>query len=165
MHFKMNRTNGETSKWINSQKNLSLRAGFEEANTFFGTFSGDHKTFGTWKESFLRKEKKIKNEAQQRVMKEVGGSGKQYYTPPVEYMPPLQSFGFVSKNLKCEKCQNKFKTVLSVSAHQGGRKCGVGSQRTCSHFIRLLACILTILYKKYRILTCRNKRESYLVLL
>ena len=58
MHFKMNRTNGETSKWINSQKNLSLRAGFEEANTFFGTFPGDHKTFGTWKESFLRKEKK-----------------------------------------------------------------------------------------------------------
>ena len=58
MHFKMNRTNGETSKWINSQKNLSLRACFEEANTFFGTFPGDHKTFGTWKESFLRKEKK-----------------------------------------------------------------------------------------------------------
>ena len=120
MHFKMNRTNGETSKWINSQKNLSLRVGFEEANTFFGTFLGDHKTFGTWKESFLRKEKKIKNEA------------------------PLQSFGFVSKNLKCEKCQNKFKTALSVSAHQGGRKCGVGSQRTCSHFFRLLARILTI---------------------
>ena len=113
----MNRTNGETSKWINSQKNLSLRAGFEEANTFFGTFPGDHKTFGTWKESFLRKEKKIKNEAQQRVMKEVGGSGKQYYTPPVEYMPPLQSFGFVSKTLKCEKCQSDFETALSVSAH------------------------------------------------
>ena len=113
----MNRTNGETSKWINSQKNLSLRAGFEEANTFFGTFPGDHKTFGTWKESFLRKEKKIKNEAQQRVMKEVGGSGKQYYTPPVEYMPPLQSFGFVSKTLKCEKCQSEFETALSVSAH------------------------------------------------
>ena len=94
MHFKMNRTNGETSKWINSQKNLSLRAGFEEANTFFGTFPGDHKTFGTWKESFLRKEKKIKNEA------------------------PLQSFGFVSKNLKCEKSQNKFETALSVSAHK-----------------------------------------------
>ena len=113
----MNRTNGETSKWINSQKNLSLRAGFEEANTFFGTFPGDHKTFGTWTEYFLRKEKKMKNEAQQRVMKEVGGSGKQYYTPPVEYMPPLQSFGFVSKTLKCEKCQSEFETALSVSAH------------------------------------------------
>ena len=124
MHFKMNRTNGETSKWINSQKNLSLRAGFEEANTFFGTFPGDHQTFGTWKESFLRKEKKIKNEA------------------------PLQSFGFVSKNLKCEKCQNKFKTALSVSVHQGRRKCGVGSQRTCSHFFRLLARIFTIFNKK-----------------
>ena len=50
-------------------------------------------------------------------MKEVGGSGKQYYTPPVEYMPPLQSFGFVSKTLKCEKCQSDFETALSVSAH------------------------------------------------
>ena len=50
-------------------------------------------------------------------MKEVGGSGKQYYTPPVEYMPPLQSFGFVSKTLKCEKCQSEFETALSVSAH------------------------------------------------
>ena len=51
-------------------------------------------------------------------MKEVGGSGKQYYTPSVEYMPSLQSFGFVSKNLKCEKSQNKFETALSVSAHK-----------------------------------------------
>ena len=50
-------------------------------------------------------------------MKEVGGSGKQYFTPPVEYMPPLQSFGFVSKTLKCEKCQSEFETALSVSAH------------------------------------------------
>ena len=47
-------------------------------------------------------------------MKEVGGSGKQYYTPPVEYMPPLQSFGFVSKNLACEKCPNEFDTALQV---------------------------------------------------
>ena len=78
---------------MNSQKNLSLRAGFEKANTFFGTFLGYHKTFGIWKESFLRKEKKIKNEA------------------------PLQSFGFVSKTLKCEKCQSDFETALSVSAH------------------------------------------------
>ena len=59
MHFKMNRTNGETRKWINSQKNLSLWAGFEEANTFSGLSRGTtHKTFGTWKESFHRKEKK-----------------------------------------------------------------------------------------------------------
>ena len=141
MHFKTERTNGVTSKWMNSQKNLLLRAGFEKANTFFGTFPGDHQTFRTWKKSFLRKEKKIKNEA------------------------PLQSFGFVSKNLKCEKCQNKFKTALSVSAHQGGRKCGAGSQRTSSHSFRLIGRILTILDKKYLILTCRDKRESYLIVL
>ena len=50
-------------------------------------------------------------------MKELGGSGKQYYTPPVEYMPPLQSFGFVSKKLDCEKCHNEFENALSVSDH------------------------------------------------
>ena len=105
MHFKMNRTNGETSKWINSQKNLSLRAGFEEANTFFGTFPGDHKTFGTWKESFLRKEKKIKNEAQQRVMKEVGGSGKQYYTPHVEYMHHCKVLDLSAKPLNVKNAK------------------------------------------------------------
>ena len=92
-------------------------ANFEEAKTFFGSFPGNHKTFGPWKQSFLRKEKKIKNEAQQRLMKELGGSGKQYYTPAVEYMPPLQSFGFVSKKLDCEKCQNEFENALSVSDH------------------------------------------------
>ena len=48
--------------------------------------------------------------------------------------------------------------------HQSGRKCGVGSQRTCSDFFPLLARILTI-DKKYRILTCRDKRESHLIVL
>ena len=79
MAVKMRRTNRETSKWLKmiSLKNLTMWANFEEAKTFFGSFPGDHKTFGPWKQSFLRKEKKIKNEAQQRLMKELGGSGKQ----------------------------------------------------------------------------------------
>ena len=34
-----------------------------------------------------------------------------------------------------------------------------------AHFFLLLACILTIFYKKYHILTCRNKRDSYLIVL
>ena len=71
-----------------SLKNLTTWANFEEAKTFFRSFPGNHKTFGPWKQSFLRKEKKIKNEAQQRLMKELGGSGKQYYTPPVEGISP-----------------------------------------------------------------------------
>ena len=54
---------------------------------------------------------------------------------------------------------------LGHSVQQSGRKCGVGSQHTCSHFFRLLARILTIFDKKYRILTCRDKRESYLIVL
>ena len=55
----------------------------------------------------------------------------------------------------------KFSRVVG----QTGRKCGVGSQRTCSHFFRLIARILTIFDKKYRILTHRDKRESYLIVL
>ena len=44
-------------------------------------------------------------------------------------------------------------------------KGGVGSHRTCGHFFWLIARILTIFDKKYRILTRRDKRESYLIVL
>ena len=55
--------------------------------------------------------------------------------------------------------------LLDSIEGQSGRKCGFGSQRTCSHFFRLIARILTIFDKKYRILTRRDKRESYLIVL
>ena len=55
--------------------------------------------------------------------------------------------------------------VQAPTCIQSGRKCGVGSQRTCIHFIRLVARILTTFDNKYRILTCRDKRESYLIVL
>ena len=54
----MNRTNGETSKWINSQKNLSLRAGFEEANTFFRDFPGGPQNFWNLERVFPAKREK-----------------------------------------------------------------------------------------------------------
>ena len=54
---------------------------------------------------------------------------------------------------------------LLVCFLQSGRKCGVGSQRICSHFFQLLARILTIFDKIYRILMCRDKRECYLIVL
>ena len=56
-------------------------------------------------------------------------------------------------------------TTLTNTTNQSGRKCGVGSHCTCSHFFWLIAHILTILDKKYRILTRRDKRESYLIVL
>ena len=55
--------------------------------------------------------------------------------------------------------------MISLSVKQSGRNRGVGSQRTYSHFFRLLASILTIVDKKYRTLTRRDKRESYLIVL
>ena len=53
-------------------------------------------------------------------------------------------------------------TVFVCYCLQSGRKCGVGSQRTCNHFSALSA-FLTIFDKEYHILTCRYKRESYLI--
>ena len=52
-----------------------------------------------------------------------------------------------------------------ITSYQSGTKCGVGSHRTCSHFFCLIAHILTIFDKKYRIWTCCDKRESYLIVL
>ena len=69
-------------------------------------------------------------------------------------------FSYVLDKLSCFKAsQNDFSYV------QSGTKCGVGSHRTCSHFFWLIAHILTIFDKKYRILTRRDKRESYLIVL
>ena len=58
-----------------------------------------------------------------------------------------------------------FHYVSIMIIMQSGTKCGVGSQRTLSHFFHLLARILTIFDKKYRILTRHDKRESYLIVL
>ena len=69
-------------------------------------------------------------------------------------------FSYVLDKLSCFKAsQNDFSYV------QSGTKCGVGSHRTCSHFFWLIARILTIFDKKYRILTRCDKRESYLIVL
>ena len=69
-------------------------------------------------------------------------------------------FSYVLDKLSCFMAsQNDFLYV------QSGTKCGVGSHRTCSHFFWIIALILTIFDKKYRTLTRRDKRESYLIVL
>ena len=50
-----------------------MRENLEQAKEFFGGFSGDHRTFVSWNKDFLQKEKKIKKEAQERLMGDVGG--------------------------------------------------------------------------------------------
>ena len=63
-------------------------------------------------------------------------------------------------------CTVRYWAVLGCTGlYQSGRKCGVCSQRTCSHFFWLLVRILTIFDEKYRILTRRDKRESCLIVL
>ena len=38
----------------------------------------------------------------------MGGTGKQFYNPPSEYSPPVQKFGFIGEDLKCQKCGTRF---------------------------------------------------------
>ena len=113
------KTNRETSEWLKdlSSQNLTMRQNLEEAKIFFGRFAGDHRAFGPWKDVFIRKQKKIKFEAQQRIRRDVGGSGKQFYTPPSEYSPPVQKFEFVGKDLKCNRCQDDLESEANVIIH------------------------------------------------
>ena len=60
---------------------------------------------------------------------------------------------------------NNHCSAFDVNLMQSGTKCGVGSHCTCSHFFWLIVHILTIFDKKYRILTRRDKRESYSIFL
>ena len=57
------KTNRETIKWCKalSSQNLTMR------QNLFGRFAGDHRAFGSWKYGFIRKQKKIKFEAQQQT--------------------------------------------------------------------------------------------------
>mgnify|MGYP007022941113 CR=1 FL=1 len=81
----------ESSKQSKSD-NASKSTIFASKSTiFFGRFAADHRAFGSWKDGFIRKQKKIKFEAQQRIRRDVGGLGKQFYTPPSEYSPPVQN--------------------------------------------------------------------------
>ena len=93
------RTNRETIAWLKalSSQNLTMRQNLEEATIFFGRFAGDHRSFGSWKDGFIRKQKKIKFEAQQRIRRDVGGLGKQFYTSPSEYSPPVQNLNLLAR--------------------------------------------------------------------
>ena len=71
------RTKRETSTWLRKiteeRLSITMRDSLEHAKVFFGGFSGDHKTFMSWNKDFLQQERKMKKEAQQRLMGDVGG--------------------------------------------------------------------------------------------
>ena len=94
-----------------------MRDRFEHAKVFFGGFSGDHKTFMSWNKDFLQQERKMKKEAKQRLMGDVGGTGKYNGTPPSIYCPSVKRFGFISENYLCEKCDDEFENEAEVMNH------------------------------------------------
>ena len=113
------RTNRETSSWLrdNIAQNHTMRENLEKARLFFGKFSGDHRTFVSWKEDFLRKQKSMRKDAQERLMKDVGGTGKYYATPPNDYCPPLEKFRFILEDYQCEKCNYKLTNEATMISH------------------------------------------------
>lgn len=88
------RTNRETNVWLKelSSLNLSMRENLEQAKIFFGGFEGDHKTFQSWKEKYQNDQRRFQKEAQTRLMRDVGGTGKYNATPPTDYCPSLDNF-------------------------------------------------------------------------
>ena len=62
-----------------------MRDNLEHAKVFFGGFSGDQKTFGSRNKDFFQHERKMKKEDQERLMGDVGGTGKYNGTPPSNY--------------------------------------------------------------------------------
>ena len=113
------RTNRETSAWLKdiAAENFTMRENLEQAIVFFGGFSGDHKTFVSWNKDFLQKQRRMKKEAQERLMGDVGGKGKYNATPPSDYCPPVERFRFVLENYECEKCKEKFVNEANVMIH------------------------------------------------
>ena len=113
------RTNRETSTWLRkiSAQRLTMRENLEEAKEFFGGFSGDHRTFVSWNKDFLQKERRMKKEAQERLMGDVGGTGQYNGTPPSNYCPSVARFRFISENYLCEKCGNRFENEAEVMIH------------------------------------------------
>ena len=63
------------------------------------------------------KKKKIKKEAQERLMGDVGGTGHYNGTPPSNYCPSVARFRFISENYMCEKCENRFENETEVMIH------------------------------------------------
>ena len=51
-------------------------------HVFFGGFPGDHKAFSSWNKDFQKRQRSLQKEAQQRLMTDVGGTGKYNATPP-----------------------------------------------------------------------------------
>ena len=70
-----------------------------------------------------------------------------------------------SQNLRNLMMKKKVNSTISKQwlVKQSGRKCGVGSQRTCSHFFRLLAHILTF-FDKNTVFWCVATKESLIQL-
>ena len=113
------KTNRETSIWLKDTiaQNLTMREHLESAKMFFGGFSGDHRSFVSWKEDFLQTQKRMKKEAQERLMKDVGGTGKYHATPPRDYCPPVEKFRFVLEDFQCEKCKVNFTNETTMMNH------------------------------------------------
>ena len=110
------RTNEDTLIWLKQISSKPLREGLEAAIKFFGYFEGDHKTFSSWKDTFVSEHKSIKQEAHRRLMKQCGGTGKHGDVPPEDYYPS-ENITFVTEENECKKCEETFNSSSDLKTH------------------------------------------------
>ena len=106
------RTNLEVLEWIKRNEGISQQAFLEEAQDFFGSFSGGKKKLSNLIEKLKEENKKRKRKAHTALMKECGGTGKEGSIPPTEYVPDC-----FANAATCKICGEKFKTNCELREH------------------------------------------------
>ena len=106
------RTNLEVLEWIKRNEGISQQAFLEEAQDFFGSFSGGKKKLSNLIEKLKEENKKRKRRAHTALMKECGGTGKEGSIPPTEYVPDC-----FANAATCKICGEKFKTNCELREH------------------------------------------------
>ena len=106
------KTNSDVLDWIKQHGDKSQKDLLEEAKLFFGSFDGCKTKLSKLVEHFKQENKRRKNTAHRKLMKECGGRGKTGYIPPEEFIPKC----FASTDA-CTFCEKTFDTNSDLRDH------------------------------------------------
>ena len=106
------RTNLEVLNWSKEHEGESQQLLLDEAQKFFGSFSGGKKKLSNLIQKLKEENKKRKRNAHKALMKQCGGKGSEGNIPPTEYVPDC----FVNAET-CNICGEKFKTNSELRDH------------------------------------------------
>ena len=106
------KTNSDVLDWINQHKEKSQQDLLEEAKIFFGSFNGGKKKLSQLVEKLKAENKRRKNAAHRKLMKQCGGGGVTGYIPPKDYIPKC----FAATDT-CNICEEQFNTNSDLRDH------------------------------------------------